>query len=112
VAGQKLFINGSNDKTLNVTLYIRQGPEVANSAGTQRFTLGASQSLVVTYGDDNNIYLNGLALTSIFNGQIVGEQEFVISRGQILDNELNMNSVVYFNFVGGVFQVQTSNSGI
>lgn len=108
MAGRKLLINNTNNQ-LKVTLFIRLGDNPANSAGTQDINLSPHQQSWVDYGNSSNIYLNGLSVLSIFNGQITAEQEFVIQRGQILDNQLNMNNVVQFSLNGGGFQVATWN---
>ena len=61
------------------------------------------------YGDNVNIYLNGITLASISDGAIIAEQEFVITRGSNLDNQLNTNSIVSISFPGGGFQINCSN---
>ena len=37
----------------------------------------------------------------MFNGQMLGQQYIVITRGSSLDNQLNMNNGVDFRFDGG-----------
>jgi hypothetical protein len=106
----KTFNNYSH-KDLRVTLFIRQSEDPANNAGQQRFDLGSGGSEYVGYGDDVNIYLNGISLASVSDGAIEGEQEFVIDRGSDLDNQLNMNDTVNIYFPGGGFQISCSNSG-
>ena len=43
------------------------------------------------------------------DGAIIAEQEFVITRGSNLDNQLNTNSIVSISFPGGGFQINCSN---
>jgi hypothetical protein len=107
VAG-KTFNNGTQ-KSVRVTLFVRASENPANNAGQQRFDLNPGQSLYVGYGDAVNIYLNGITLASISDGALIGEQEFVITRGSSLDNQLNMNSIVNISFPGGGFQIQCNN---
>lgn len=109
MAGAKTFINNTG-KELSVTLYIRMSENPANSAGSKQFNLSVGQSEYVSYGDAVNIYLNGISVASISDGAIIAEQEFVITRGSNLDNQLNMNDTVTFTYPGGGFQISTSNS--
>jgi hypothetical protein len=109
MAGSKLFVNNTG-KDLQVTLFIRASDNPANSAGTQAFRLGSSQQNWITYGTDQNIYLNGISLVGYFNGQVTGTQDFVINRGSSLDNELNMNNRVEFRYGGDSFQISTNNT--
>jgi hypothetical protein len=106
----KTFTNYSH-KDLRVTLFIRQSENPANNAGQTRFDLSSGQREYVGYGDSVNIYLNGITLASVSDGAITGEQEFVITRGSSLDNQLNMNNHVNIYFPGGGFQIDCSNSG-
>ena len=108
MAGRKLFVNGT-DKQLKVTLFIRLGDSPANSAGTQSFNLSPRQQNWVDYGNTSNIYLNGLSVLSIFDGQVEAEQQFVVNRGNNLDNQLNMNNVIQFLFDNGAFHVKSWN---
>jgi len=107
MAGRKLFVNNSG-QDLQVTLFIRMSENPANNAGTKPFHLGRSQSTWVDYGDDQNIYLNGISIVSVYQGQIQARQEFVITRGSDLDNQFNMNNCVSFGFANGGFTIATS----
>ena len=108
MAAQKLFKNGS-DKQIKVTLFVRAGDNPANSAGNQSFDLGPHQQSWVTYGNNQNIYLNGLSVVSLFDGELEAEQQFVIKRGGPLDNVLNKNNVVQVLFDNGVFHLKSWN---
>lgn len=60
MSGKKYFTNHTNFD-INVTLLIRQGDNVGAPSLEQYFTLLAKEkSKQVTYGNDQNIYLNGL----------------------------------------------------
>ena len=94
MAGRKLFINNTAHR-LDVTLFVRSGPDPANSAENQKFELGPHERDWVTYGDDTNIYLNGLGLVAFTGGDVVATQEFVVTtRGNSLDDKLNTNNVI------------------
>lgn len=109
MAGRKLFVNKTGSD-IRVTLFIRSSDNPVNSAGTQAFQLRPSQQNWVDYGNDQNIYLNGISLVSYFDGQVTGTQDFVVNRGSSLDNELNMNNRVEFRYGGNSFQISTSNT--
>jgi hypothetical protein len=104
----KMFVNNTGHN-LSVTLIVRAGEDPANDAGEQKFTLNASESQFVGYGNESNIYLNGILVMAIDSAQIHAEQDFVIERGGLLDNQLNMNSRVEFRFNNGAYSIHTSN---
>src|SRR4051812_14539949 len=106
MAGRKFFTNRS-PYNLAVTLVIRKSDDPRNTAGTKEFTLGPGQGQWQEYGNNIDIYLNGIKLISMFNGQMIGQQYIVIMRGSPLDNELNMFNGVDFTFAGGSFQLST-----
>lgn len=110
MAGRKFFTNNS-PYNLMVTLVIRKSDDPRNTAGTKEFMLTPNQGQWQEYGNDIDIYLNGIKLVSVFNGQMLGQQYIVITRGSQLDNELNMNNGVDFNFSGGSFQLSTRQVG-
>ena len=109
MAGQKLFIDNTGYH-IDVTLYIRKSSNPINQAGTKDFSLNNGQSLWVTYGDNINIYLNGFMVTAVHDGEIVAQQEIIVTRGSPLDNALNMDNTVTFTFDGQSFHISTRNS--
>ena len=108
MAGHKTFVNQTGDR-LAVTLYIRSGSDPATQAGTQDFSLGPNASEDVSYGSDSDIYLNGLSVASILNGQVSGAQDFVATRGSALDDLFNRNSIIQINFANEGFQLSSRN---
>ena len=95
--GKKVFKNTTN-QPLQITLFIREGDNPGNEAGTQIFQLAAGQSATHTYGTDtNSIYLDG----------IVAE---VVTRGSALDNLLNTNNTITFSGSGSGFTMTGSNT--
>ncbi|TFW31061.1 hypothetical protein [Duganella callida] len=106
MAGQKTFINNT-PRDISLTLSIRAGDNPANTAGQQTITIRANSQARVTYGNDSNIYLNGLSVVAVGEDGVFGEQEFVVTRGAPIDNLLNMNSVVVLN--GGFVQLTSHN---
>lgn len=106
MAGRKLFTNAS-PYSMVITLVIRASEDPRNQAGTKEFVLNPGQSQWQDYGDNINIYLNGIKLAAMFNGQLLAQQYVVIVRGSPLDNELNMRNGVDFNFANGNFTLST-----
>ena len=106
MAGKKLFTNRSN-VTIAVTLVIRAREDPRNQAGTQDFTLGPAESQGQTYGNNMDIYLNGVKLAAIENGDVTCKQQIVIVRGSPLDNELNTRNAVDFTFNNNSFGMST-----
>lgn len=106
MAGRKLFTN-DGPHSMAVTLVIRASEDPHNQAGTKEFRLDARQSQWQDYGNDRDIYLNGIKLIASFQGQMLGQQYIVITRGSPLDNELNMRNGVNFRFEGGSFMLST-----
>ena len=100
MAGRKTFVNKTGVE-LYVTLYIRNGasPDGGN-AGDKSFILPVGASLVESYGNDSNIYLNAIRFSWDDSGaRLVKEQE-VVQRGCWWDDVMNTNSIITFNGVG------------
>jgi|SRR5580698_1404428 hypothetical protein len=97
MAGRKLFTNRTPHKVA-ITLVIRKSADPRDTAGTKDFFLNSGQSEWQEYGNNSDVFLNGIKLASVFNGQMVGQQYIVIVRGSPLDNELNTRNGVDFMF--------------
>ncbi len=106
MAGRKLFTNRS-PYGMAVTLVVRASADPRDQAGTKEFFLGSQQSQWQEYGSNVNIYLNGIKLAAVFNGQMLGQQYIVIARGSDLDNQLNMRNGVDFAFASNTFMLST-----
>src|SRR5688572_30539250 len=106
MAGRKLFTNISPYRS-DVTLIVRRSEDPRNTAGTKEFSLEPRQSSWQEYGDNVNIYLNGIKLVSMFKGEIIGQQHIVIVRGSDLDNQLNTKNAVDFTFSNGSILIST-----
>jgi hypothetical protein len=92
---------------MNVTLVVRHSEDPRNQAGTKEFQLAARQSQWQEYGNNVDIYLNGIKLIAVFNGQMLGQQYIVITRGSPLDNDLNTKNGVDFGFANNSFNLTT-----
>jgi len=90
---EKTFINNS-PATLQITLFIRQGNNPVNQDGTSSFVLNPGQSQTITYGDAQNIFLNGILLFTIFEGDLYSKIQFVTISGSELDDLLNTNDTI------------------
>ena len=106
MAGYKLFTNQSPYE-MSVTLVIRKSEDPRDQAGTKDFSLNSRESQWQEYGNNVDIYLNGIKLAAVFNGKMLGQQYIVITRGSPLDNQLNMNNGVDFGFANDTFFVST-----
>ena len=93
MAGIKTFINNSQ-ATLQITLFIREGDNPINQDGTSSFALNPGESKIITYGNDQNIFLNGVLLFTIFQGDLYSKIQFVTLRESELDNLLNTNNEI------------------
>ena len=122
----KTLINRTGNP-LQVTLIVRKGDHPDQTAGTVDVELGARPIAAaatgsdgeaqddtsvqeVTYGDDVDIYLNGLKATMIENGSGIGRRDVVIDRGSPLDNELNTHDTIEFLFDGKALLISATNS--
>lgn len=107
MASQKTFLNNTS-RDINVTIVIRAGDDPSHTAGTQNLTVNANSQQQVTYGNDANIYLNGLSLTPVNPDGLFGELKFVVTkRGSPIDDALNTNSVMVLD--GAFVQLNAHN---
>jgi spore coat polysaccharide biosynthesis protein SpsF (cytidylyltransferase family) len=108
MAGSKTFINHS-PSTVSISLFVRQGDNPANQAGTVSFDVNSHESKNVQYGNSSNIFVNGYSLVAGFNGDVFNQDATVTSRGSSLDNQWNTNSVIEINFAGNTFSINAHN---
>ena len=106
MAGRKFFSNLSQ-YPLAVTLAIRRSEDPRDQAGMKDFSLPPHGQSWQDYGNNIDIYLNGINLIALSNGAMLGQQYVVITRGSALDNELNRFNAVDFNFAHNTFYVST-----
>jgi hypothetical protein len=105
MAGTKVFTNKSG-QFMHVTLLIRQGNNIQLPSLEQNFALDVNESKTVTYGDSNNIYLNGL----VFVWKDVATQSMSTNRQEVIatgvmptfDAVLNTNSRITINSLKGL----------
>lgn len=94
--GSKVFTNSTN-QPLKVTLFVRQGDNPGNEAGTVIFQLAAGQSLTQSYGSDtNSVFLDGILLE-------------VVNRGSSYDSLMNTNSKINISGQGANITLTGSN---
>ena len=106
---EKTFVNNSL-ATLTITIFIREGTEVFNQDGTETFTLGPGESLLVEYGDVTNEFLNGFVLFTIFAGDLFSKVQFTTEQNSELDTLLNTNDIITFTKVDTDYVVAGSNA--
>jgi hypothetical protein len=118
----KTLINRTGNE-LRVTLIVRKGDHPDETAGTVDVVLGAAPKITeaaktadnkneqdVTYGNDVDIYLNGLSILMVKDGSGIERRDVVLTRGSALDNELNMHDTIEFLFDGKSILVSATNS--
>lgn len=106
MAGLKLFTN-TTEYHLSITLLVRASEDPRNQADPVSFELAPGQANWHEYGNDIDIYLNGINLISFMCGQMISQQQIVISRGSTLDDDLNTRNAVEFQFANGSFTIRT-----
>lgn len=105
-SGRKLFTNKS-PYDIVVTLIIRKAEDPRQNAGTKEFALPGNGSTWVEYGNDIDIYLNGIKIAAMFNGNILGQEYIVVTRGSSLDNLLERMNGVEISFNSNRFFLVT-----
>lgn len=100
MAGRKLFTNNT-PHILAVTLVIRASYDPRNVAGTKDFQLGPRESQWQEYGNDIDIYLNGIKVVAHAGESVIAHQDIVIMRGSPLDDALNTRNGVDFDLANG-----------
>lgn len=93
MAGEKTFINDTI-ATFQINLFVRAGDNPVNQDGTEIFTLEPGETKVVMYGDETNIFLNGILLFTISEGDLYSSIQFVTIASSELDMLLNTNSTL------------------
>lgn len=106
MAGRKLFTNQS-PYGMSVTLIVRSQGDPRNTAGTVDFYLQPAQSQWHEYGNNDDIFLNGIKLVAVFNGEMLAQQYIVVTRSSPLDDALNMRNGVDFGFANNTFFIST-----
>ena len=118
MAGMKKLINRTGNE-LMVTLVVRAGDQPDQTAGSVNVEMAAGPDKEsgkdgsvqnVSYGNDVDIYLNGIETTMIKNGSAIGERRLVIERGSKLDNALNTNDTIEFLYDGESILISATNS--
>jgi hypothetical protein len=105
---EKLFINNIG-RPLQVQLLVRKGDDLFTDAAPVNFELGtgagrdkygsADNSRLVTYGNEVDIYLNGMSVNDDNGRQVLFK---VLQRGVELDDQLNTNNTIEFIDRGGI----------
>ncbi len=95
--GLKQFTNQS-PYPMSVTLVVRAGDDPKDHGTDTTFSLKGHETQWQSYGDNTNIYLNGIKLRAAVPGEIDAQQAIVITRGSTLDDALNTKNAVDFNF--------------
>jgi hypothetical protein len=104
---------------LKVVLIVRKGDHPSDTAGSVVVELAAGsdqetgeEDLMqrVSYGNDTDIFLNGLELTMQAKGAETTSRSVVAVRGSKLDRILNTNDTIDFRYDGQNVLFSASNS--
>ncbi|KPQ32322.1 MAG: hypothetical protein HLUCCA11_21805 [Phormidesmis priestleyi Ana] len=109
MAGKKEFENKSKYQ-IDVIMVVRKSAQPLHTAGTETFSLNPGEKKWVKYGNDTDIYLNGLTLKSLAGGTVVQDSRITVQRGNKYDNLLNTNTYFDIIYDGMSFHVSGSNS--
>ncbi|WP_260858029.1 hypothetical protein [Bacillus sp. FJAT-22090] len=90
---EKTFINNT-EATLQITIFVREGELPFNQDGTVSFSLDPGQTLIVPYGNEMNIFLNGIIIFTIFEGDLFSSVQFITMQSSELDDLLNTNDTI------------------
>lgn len=103
------YFDNKTGYDLSVMLTVRHGDTPGSDLAPVNFTLdkGAGQS--ISYGDDSNPYLDGIAVNAVDRGNIIASQQFVITRGSSIDNDMNTNDHIAFALDDDAMILQFSN---
>lgn len=102
MAYKKLINKTGHD--LEATLIVRKGDHPTDTAGTVEVKLSPctyeecddGSTTVVTYGNEEDIFLNGIEARLNLDGNIVANRRVALERGTPLDNLLNTNNTIEF----------------
>jgi hypothetical protein len=97
--GTKLFTNQS-PATATVTLYVRNGDDIANYAPAITANVAPGQQAQIEYPQT---FVNGFVITVPNGNDVYMSQAFATKRGTQLDSMLNTNKL---------FNIQLSNNGL
>jgi len=118
MAGMKKLINRTGCD-LKVTLIVREADQPDKTAGSVDVELAAGPDKItgrdssvqdVSYGNEVNIYLNGIETTLFKDGSTVGDRRIVIERGSAFDDALNTNDTIEFLYDGKAILISATNS--
>jgi len=106
---EKTFINNSL-AILKITLFVREGENPIKEDGNVSFNLNPKETKIITFGNDENIFLNGIKLYTTFEENLFSESRSVSLKGSDLDNLLNLNNELTIKKVHSDYVISGSNS--
>jgi hypothetical protein len=112
MAAERKLIRNTSPYSLQVTLVIRRSEDPRNNAGTKDVDLPPKTSQWVEYGDHIDRYLNGIGVRAHFNGEVLGQQYIVVTRGGPLDAMLNTENTISIIYQNGSFHIGGSHAPV
>jgi hypothetical protein len=105
---------------LEATLIVRKRDHPTDTAGTVEVKLSPctyeeyddGSTTVVTYGNEEDIFLNGIEARLNLKGQLVTTRRVVAERGTPLDNLLNTNNTIEFFYDNNTLLLSASETDV
>lgn len=106
---KKTFVN-QTPFSVHGELMVRAGNEPGKNLNSIAFTIEENNSQEVTFGDDENPFMNGVELSIDAQGGIILANLIILSKDSSLDIEFNKNNTVYINVAQNSLVVTTANT--
>lgn len=106
----KILVNKSGTDFSNVALQTRRGSDPANQGPVvQVGPLKNGASTKVSYGDDQNPFLNGITIVFSISGSTAEQNQMVATRGSAWDNVMNTHNTVTFTGASAISAVGSNS---
>lgn len=100
MAGRKRISNNST-LPMTVTLWVRSGDDPWNQAPSTQRDLAPGETQWVEYGNETDRFLNGIEMVAHAHGGRITLQHLIIDRGSKIDDALNRNNAIDFDYEEG-----------
>ena len=104
------IIENNTPYSVEVILVVRKGESVEATSCERPENFSPNQKREILYGDEKNIYLNGVIVSIIAEGKVSNAQEIIMDRGDTFDNKYNKNDTIIIDFNKEI-KISTRNSG-
>ena len=98
MSGSKTLVNDTG-AAVSGSLSVRKGSDPSHQLKVVPFSLEIGETKTIQYGDDQNPFLNGMDYEYKLDGELVGINQQVITRGSTWDDIMNTNNTLTLNAV-------------